>query len=162
MFRVNAHFKQRYNMYPLNLPSLDAKVRKRGNMQEIFDPLRRKYVALTPEEWVRQHFVHYLVTKKGFPASRIANEAAIKLNKLSRRCDTVVYDKQLNPLMILEFKEPRIEITQHVFDQVARYNSVLRVPYIVVSNGLTHFCYRIDFTTLDYQFLTDIPIYTEL
>jgi len=119
-------------------------------------------VALTPEEWVRQHFVHYLVSEKGYPASRIANEAAIRLNSLSRRCDTVVYDKQLEPLMILEYKEPKVVITQQVFDQVARYNSVLRVPYIVVSNGISHYCYRIDFSTLEYQFLTEIPLYGEL
>jgi len=149
-------------MYPLNLPSFEAKIRKKSEMQEIFDPLRRRYVALTPEEWVRQHFVHYLVNEKGYPASRIANEAAIRLNSLSRRCDTVIYNKQLEPLMILEYKEPRVEITQQVFDQVARYNSVLRVPYIVVSNGISHFCYRIDYTTQEYRFLTDIPMYNEL
>ncbi len=149
-------------MYPLNLPSYDAKIRKKGEVQEIFDPLRRKYVVLTPEEWVRQHFVNYLVQQKGYPSSRIANETAIRLNSLSRRCDTVIYNKQLEPLMILEYKEPRVTITQQVFDQVARYNSVLRVPYIVVSNGISHFCYRIDFTTLEYQFLTDIPLYGEL
>ena len=149
-------------MYPLNLPSYDAKIRKKGELQEIFDPLRRKYVVLTPEEWVRQHFVNYLVQQKGYPASRIANETAIRLNSLSRRCDTVIYNKQLEPLMILEYKEPRVTITHQVFDQVARYNSVLRVPYIVVSNGISHFCYRINFPTLDYQFLTDIPFYSEL
>ena len=149
-------------MYPLNLPSFEAKIRKKGDFHEIFDPLRRKYVALTPEEWVRQHFVHYLVSEKGYPASRIANEAAIRLNSLSRRCDTVVYDKQLEPLMILEYKEPKVVITQQVFDQVARYNSVLRVPYIVVSNGISHYCYRIDFNTLEYKFLTEIPLYGEL
>jgi type I site-specific restriction endonuclease len=149
-------------MYALNLPSYEAKIRKKDDMPEIFDPLRRKYVALTPEEWVRQHFVHYLVKEKGYPASRIANETAIRLNSLSRRCDTVVYNKQLEPLMILEYKEPRVTITQQVFDQVARYNSVLRVPYIVVSNGISHFCYRIDYATQEYQFLTDIPMYREL
>ncbi|MDD2327854.1 MAG: type I restriction enzyme HsdR N-terminal domain-containing protein [bacterium] len=149
-------------MYPLNLPSFEAKIRNSGNYPEIFDPLRRKYVALTPEEWVRQHFVHFLIADKGYPASRIANETAIRLNSLSRRCDSVVYDKQLEPLMILEYKEPRVIITQQVFDQVARYNSVLRVPYIVVSNGISHFCYRIDYATLEYQFLNDIPMYGEL
>ena len=119
-------------------------------------------MALTPEEWVRQHFIYYLVTEKGFPASRIANESAIKLHNLTRRCDTIVYDKQLNPLMILEYKEPKVEITQQVFDQVTRYNTVLRVPYIIVSNGLTHFCCRIDFTNMKYQFLTTIPNYVDL
>ena len=149
-------------MYALNLPSFDAKIRKNGDGFEIFDPLRRKYVSLTPEEWVRQHFVHYLTTDKNYPASRIANEAAIRLNSLSRRCDSVVYNIRLEPVMIIEYKEPGVTITQQVFDQVARYNSVLRVPYIIVSNGISHYCYRINYATQNYTFLTDIPMYTEL
>jgi len=149
-------------MYALNLPSFDAKIRKNGNGFEIFDPLRRKYVALTPEEWVRQHFVHYLITEKNYPASRIANEAAIKLNSLTRRCDSVVYNIRLEPVMIIEYKEPGVTITQQVFDQVARYNSVLRVPYIIVSNGISHYCYRIDFGTQSYSFLSDIPVFGDL
>ncbi len=149
-------------MYALNLPSFDAKIRKKGAGFEIFDSLRRKYVALTPEEWVRQHFVHYLIAKKKYPASRIANEAGIKLNSLVRRCDTVVYNNQLEPLVIVEYKEPNVTITQQVFDQVGRYNSVLRVQYIIVSNGLQHYCYRMDYDTQTYTFLTDIPVYAEL
>ena len=149
-------------MYALNLPSFDAKIRKQGKALEIFDPLRRKYVALTPEEWVRQHFVHYLITEKNFPASRIANEAAIRLNTLSRRCDSVVYNNRLEPVMIMEYKEPGVTITQQVFDQVARYNSVLRVPYIIVSNGITHYCYRIDYETQSYSFLSAIPFFADL
>lgn len=149
-------------MYSLNLPSYDAKIRKNSTGYEIFDPLRRRYLHLTPEEWVRQHFVHYLITQKGYPASRIANEASLKLNSLSRRCDTVVYNSQLQPVMILEYKEPNVAITQEVFDQVARYNSVLRVEHVVVSNGLQHYCYRLNFADLSYQFLQDIPEYKEL
>lgn len=149
-------------MYALNLPSFDAKIRKNGNGFEIFDPLRRKYVALTPEEWVRQHFVHYLITEKNYPASRIANEAAIRLNSLTRRCDSVVYNIRLEPVMIIEYKEPGVTITQQVFDQVARYNSVLRVPYIIVSNGISHYCYRIDYGRQSYSFLSDIPVYGDL
>ncbi len=149
-------------MYVLNLPSFDAKIRKKGNGFEIFDSLRKKYVALTPEEWVRQHFVHYLIAEKKYPASRIANEAGIKLNSLVRRCDTVVYNNRLEPLVIVEYKEPNVIITQQVFDQVGRYNGVLRVQYIIVSNGLQHYCYRMDYDTQTYTFLTDIPLYTEL
>ncbi len=111
---------------------------------------------------MRQHFVHFLVSEKGYPASRIANETAIRHHSRSRRCDSVVYNKQLEPVMILEYKEPKVPVTQQVFDQVARYNSVLRVPYIVVSNGISHFCYRIDYETQEYRFLTDIPMYDEL
>jgi len=149
-------------MYTLNLPSYDAKIRKKGDSFEIFDPLRRKYLLLTPEEWVRQHFVHYLITAKNYPASLIANEATLKLNSLTRRCDTVVYNTRLQPVMILEYKEPQVTITQNVFDQVARYNSVLRVKHIVVSNGMQHYCYRLNFEDQSYLFLTEIPEYKEL
>ena len=144
-------------MYSLNLPSFDAKIRKIERGLQIFDPLRRKYVALTPEEWVRQHFVHYLISEKNYPASLIANEAGIKLHSLTRRCDTVIYNQQLEPMMIVEYKETRVPITREVFDQVVRYNSVLKVPYIVVSNGLKHYCCRMDYVKQDYEYLTEIP-----
>lgn len=149
-------------MYVLNLPSFDAKIRKKGSGYEIFDPLRRKYLVLTAEEWVRQHFVHYLITEKRYPASLIANETSLKLNSLTRRCDTVVYNRRLEPVMIIEYKEPQVPVTQEVFDQVARYNSVLRVQHIVVSNGMQHYCYRLNHDDLSYQFLTEIPQFREL
>ena len=145
-------------MYSLNLPSFEPKIRKNSQQAtEIFDPLRRKYVALTPEEWVRQHFVHYLVSVKKYPASLIANEAGIKLNSLARRCDTVVCKQQLEPVMIVEYKEPRVPITREVFDQAVRYNSVLKVRFIVVSNGMKHYCCRMDYEKQDYEYLTEIP-----
>ena len=148
-------------MQPLNLPSFSPKIRKKGQTTEIFDPLRRKYVALTPEEWVRQHFVYYLVSEKKYPASLIANEAGIKLNSLTRRCDTVVYNKELQPVMIVEYKEPRVAITREVFDQVVRYNSVLKVRFIVVSNGLKHFCCQMDYEQMSYKYLTEIPVWDD-
>ena len=149
-------------MYDLNLPSFDTKIHKKGEGLEIFDPLRRKYVSLTPEEWVRQHFVHYLISEKKFPASLIANETAIRLNSLSRRCDTVVYNRKVEPVLIAEYKRPNVTITQEVFDQITRYNSVLRVPYIIVSNGLIHHCCRIDYEKQSYHYLTEIPDYNEI
>ena len=149
-------------MYSLNLPSYDAKIRKNGSLMEIYDPLRRKFVALTPEEWVRQHFVNWLISDKEYPTSLMANEAGIKLNSLTRRCDTVVYDQHLDPLMIIEYKESNISITQDVFDQVVRYNTVLKVPYIVVSNGVNHYCCKMNYEKQSYDFLTDIPNYREL
>ncbi len=149
-------------MYTLNLPTYDAKIRRSNNALEIFDPLRRKYVTLTPEEWVRQHFINYLITEKKYPASLMANETGIKLNSLTRRCDTVVYNKQLEPLMIIEYKESNVQITQQVFDQVVRYNNVLKVPFIVVSNGITHYCCRIDYENQSYNYLTEIPEYQDL
>lgn len=149
-------------MYSLNLPTYEAKIRKNSNGLEIFDPLRRKYFALTPEEWVRQHFVNYLINYKNYPASLMANEAGIKLNSLTRRCDTVVYNNQLEPLMIIEYKESKVQITQNVFDQVVRYNTVLKVPYIVVSNGISHYCCRMNYEDQSFEYLTDIPEYQSL
>lgn len=149
-------------MYSLNLPTYEAKIRKNSNGLEIFDPLRRKYIALTPEEWVRQHFVNYLINYKNYPASLMANEAGIKLNSLTRRCDTVVYNNQLVPLMIVEYKESKVQITQNVFDQVVRYNTVLKVPYIVVSNGILHYCCRMNYEDQSFEYLTDIPEYQSL
>ncbi|MBP6197417.1 MAG: type I restriction enzyme HsdR N-terminal domain-containing protein [Fermentimonas sp.] len=149
-------------MYSLNLPTYEAKIRKNSNGLEIFDPLRRKYIALTPEEWVRQHFVNYLINYKNYPASLMANEAGIKLNSLTRRCDTVVYNNQLEPLMIIEYKESKVQITQNVFDQVVRYNTVLKVPYIVVSNGISHYCCRMNYEDQSFEYLTDIPEYQSL
>ena len=149
-------------MYSLNLPSYDAKIRKNGPLMEIYDSLRRKYVALTPEEWVRQHFVNWLIIDKEYPTSLMANEAGIKLNSLTRRCDTVVYDQHLDPLMIIEYKESNISITQDVFDQIVRYNTVLKVQYIVVSNGVKHYCCKMNYEKHSYDFLIDIPNYREL
>ena len=144
------------------MPSYDVKIQKKPAGLEIFDPLRRKYVALTPEEWVRQHFVNYLISEKGYPASLMANETMIRLNSLTRRCDTVVYDNTLQPLVICEFKQPDVAISQQVFDQVARYNIVLKVRYLIVSNGLTHYCCRMDYETMSFDYLQEIPEYGQL
>jgi hypothetical protein len=162
-FRIFVRLKkQRYKMYALNLPTFDAKIKKTAEGLKIFDPLRRKFVALTPEEWVRQHFVHYLVSEKKYPASLIANEAAIKLHSLNRRCDTIIYNNRLEPLMIIEYKEPNVPINQQVFDQIARYNIALRVPYLVVSNGMSHYCCRMDYEKMGFEYLVEIPDYEGL
>ena len=149
-------------MFELNLPPFDVKISSEGGKKRIFDSIRRRYVALTPEEWVRQHFVHFLQTAKGYPPALMANEVQLKLNGMSRRCDTVVYDRALTPRVIVEYKAPTVEITQQVFDQIGRYNRVLRVDYLIVSNGLTHYCCRIDYATQGYTFLPDIPSYEEI
>lgn len=149
-------------MLSLNLPPYATKVAVRDGKNTIWDIIRRKYVALTPEEWVRQHFVHFLVEHKGYPASLLANEVALTLNGTSRRCDTVLYDRTLSPRMIIEYKAPHIPITQKVFDQISRYNLVFRVDYLIVSNGLSHYCCRMDYDHQSYQFLTDVPGYSEL
>lgn len=149
-------------MFALNLPFFEAKIRKTDLGMEIFDPLRRKYVTLTPEEWVRQHFVNYLQTEKNYPTSLMANEVSIKLNSLSRRCDTVVYNNQLEPIVIIEYKKPDVTITQQVFDQIARYNSVLRVRYLIVSNGLSHYCCEMNYDDLSFNYLEEIPDYKDI
>ena len=149
-------------MITLNLPQYPIKVTKRDGRTVVFDELRRKYVALTPEEWVRQHFVHYLVTHKHYPPGLVANEISLTLNGTAKRCDTVVYDRQARPRVIVEYKAPHIEITQKVFTQISRYNMVLRVDYLIVSNGLQHYCCRMDYVTNSCKFLPDIPGYGEI
>ena len=144
-------------MLPLNLPNFDIKVKKSADQLLVWDETRRKYVALTPEEWVRQHFVHFLISEKGYRQELIANEVSIKLNGTAKRCDTVIYDRLLAPLMIVEYKAPSITITPKVFDQIVRYNRVLHVQYLIVSNGIRHFCCQIDYETLSYRFLKEIP-----
>lgn len=146
-------------MPSLNLPLYAAKISEKDGKRSIFDIVRRKYVALTPEEWVRQHFINYLITEKGFPAELIANEVSLVLNGTSKRCDTVVYNRFLAPLMVIEYKAPYIEITQAVFDQIVRYNMVMRVAYLVVSNGMEHYCCKIDYEKGNYSFIEGIPEY---
>lgn len=146
----------------LNLPSFEAKVIRKDGRPAIFDFIRRRYVTLTPEEWVRQHFVHFLIEHKGYPRALMANEVQLKLNHTQKRCDTVLYRRDLTAQMIVEYKAPDVEITQAVFDQIGRYNLVLHVDYLVVSNGLQHYCCRMDYVQNRYQFLPDIPLYEKL
>ena len=143
----------------LNLPGYEAKIREKEGKREIFDRLRRCYVALTPEEWVRQHFVNMLIEYKGYPATLTANEVSITLNGMMRRCDTVVYDKNLRPIAIVEYKAPTVKIDEKVFAQIARYNLVLKVDFLIVSNGLQHFCCKMDYEKNSYSFLREIPAY---
>lgn len=149
-------------MYSLNLPKFDVKIQKSKTEVQIFDSLRQKFLVLTPEEWVRQHFVNYLISEKNYPKSLMANEASIKLNSMIRRCDTIVYNQQLDPIAICEYKSPKINITQETFDQIVRYNIVLRVKYLIVSNGLNHYCCKIDYENNSYEFLKEIPNYKDI
>lgn len=149
-------------MYHINLPSFDARIRQRDDRHEIFDFLRRRYVALTPEEWVRQHFVHYLVEQKGYPRGLMANELELRIGSKRLRCDSVLYNNVLQPLMIMEYKAPGVSISQRVFDQICTYNMLLHVDYLVVSNGMQHYCCRMDYDKGAYKFLHDIPQYSEL
>lgn len=149
-------------MLRLNLPPFDTKIREKEGTPYIYDILRRKYIALTPEEWVRQHFIHFLIKQKGYPAALLGNEISLNLNGSRRRCDSVLYDRGMHPRMILEYKAPSIPITRKVFTQIYSYNMVLHVDYLVVSNGLSHYCCKLDYTARNYTFLKDIPSYEEL
>ena len=149
-------------MRRFNLPSYNIKIIEKDGKKYVYDALRRKEVALTPEEWVRQHFINYLVSMKSFPPERMANEVTIRLNGLSKRCDTVVYDDYMNPLLIAEYKAPDIPVSTTVFEQIVRYNYRLKVPYLIVSNGITHYCCHIDYRQMTYNFLRKIPTFTEI
>ena len=149
-------------MFRLNLPTYEIKIAQRGNKQQIFDFLRRKYVALTPEEWVRQHFVHYLVEHKGYPAGLMGNEIELSIGEKRLRCDTILYNKVAEPRMIIEYKSPKIKLQQKTFDQISVYNLLLKVDYLIVSNGLQHICCRMDYNNQKYCLLEDIPDYQNL
>ena len=149
-------------MLALNLPQADLKLSQHDGQTYVFDTLRRRTVKLTPEEWVRQHFVHFLMEHKGYPMGLLANEVALSLNGTTKRCDTVLYDQHAHPLMIVEYKAPQIQLTQRVFDQISRYNIVMRVPYLIVSNGIKHYACHIDYERQAYEFLREIPEYSLL
>ena len=149
-------------MTRFNLPPFEIKLRGTKAQPQIFDILRKKYIALTPEEWVRQHFVHFLVEHKGYPAALMANEIQLKVGEKTLRADSVLYSRDLKPRMIIEYKAPHIPITQKVFDQISIYNMLLHVDYLVVSNGLQHYICKMDYNDKKYLFLEDIPDYEEL
>ena len=128
-------------MTELNLPKYNMRIsRDRNNNIKIFDSIRKKFVSLTPEEYVRQHFTNWLINYLHYPMGLIANEVKISLNSTIKRCDTIVYSNTGDPMMIIEYKAPHISINQNVFDQIVRYNMVLKTKYLVVSNGMQHYC----------------------
>lgn len=150
-------------MNRLNLPSYPFKMKEEGGMKSIYDDLRRRYIRLTPEEWVRQHFTRYLITEKGYPAALLANEVTVSVGGVQRRADSVLYRREGGtPRVIIEYKAPHVPITQAVFQQVYAYNSVLRADYLIVTNGLTHYCCRVDYALHKVIFLLDIPRYEDL
>ena len=144
-------------MQELNLPQHPLKIKKEDGTRYIFDAIRKKYLVLLPEEWVRQNFVQFLVRDKNYAASLIAIEKGLKLNELQKRADIVIYDKQAKPVVLIECKAPKVKINQQVFEQIARYNMVFKVPYLVVTNGLEHYCAKVDFENNSFEFLKDIP-----
>lgn len=146
-------------MHLLNLPTYKFKIKNTKNKYTIFDIVRKKYVSLTPEEWVRQHLIHYLVEEKKYPVSLIAVEKQLTINNLTKRTDILVFNSEGTPEVIVECKAPSIKITQHTFDQIARYNLKLNANYLIVSNGLKHYYCKMDFLKKEYVFLDTIPNY---
>ncbi len=144
---------------PLNLPSYPFRIKQEAGTTSIFDEIRKKFLVLTPEEWVRQHLVQYLIREKQYPKSLIKLEGGLKLNSLQKRSDILLFNNLGEKIMLVECKAPSVKITQAAFDQVARYNSIHRVKWLVVSNGLQHFCCDINIENKSYQFLNDIPFY---
>jgi len=144
-------------MDPLNLPTYFFRIKQEKEKKYIFDEIRRRYVLLTPEEWVRQHVVKYLVEVKNFPVSLISVEKGFKHIHLKRRYDLLVYDRMGQPLMIIECKAPSVEISQHSFDQVSRYNLQHKAPFMLISNGRKHYCCQLINDFRQYSFLTEIP-----
>ena len=149
-------------MNELNLPSFDVKVRGTREKPEIFDFLRRRYVALTPEEWVRQHFTHWLVEHKGYPKGLLGNEIELRIGEKRLRCDSILYNEKALPRMIIEYKAPSVSVTQRVFNQISTYNLLLHVDYLMVSNGVQHYCCKMDYEHHKYEFLQAIPDYEAL
>lgn len=147
---------------PLSLPPFDIKTRTAGNQQQVFDPIRRRYVALTPEEWVRQHFINYLAQVKGFPGGLMAVEHPVKVSGMQQRADIVAFGRNGAPILVVECKASDVPITRGVFEQAAGYNLTLRAPYLVVTNGVNHFCSRVDLQSGAFEMLRELPGYGEL
>ena len=149
-------------MQELNLPKYSVKIKEENNKTYIFDEIRQKYLILTPEEWVRQNFLKYLVTDKGYSKSLISLEKKVVVNGQAKRFDALIYNKEVKPVLIIEFKSYDVKITQQVFEQASRYNYTIQASYLIVSNGMNHFCAKIDFENQQFNFLKEIPMFSEL
>lgn len=146
-------------MKQLNLPTYSFKLKSSEKHTLIFDEVRKKYVVLTPEEWVRQHFIQFLIQQKKYPISLIAVEKQLIINNLKKRTDILIFSSVGQPNIVVECKAPTIKITQNSFDQIARYNLQLRATYLIVTNGMTHYCCKMNFENENYVFIKEIPQY---
>ncbi len=144
---------------PLNLPSYPFRFKQALGKNLIFDEIRKKFLVLTAEEWVRQHLVQYLIHVKKYPRSLIKMEGGLKLNALQKRSDILLYNNIGQKIMLVECKSPSVKIDQDTFDQIARYNVVHRVQWLFVSNGLEHYCCEIDLANSNYRFVEEAPVY---
>ncbi len=150
------------NIPGLKIPTYSFKIKSEEGRSLIFDPFRKKFVRLTPEEWVRMNFAMFLVEDRGFPAGRMVIEQSLKFNQLSKRCDILVYNREMDPLIMVECKAPEVKIGKGVFDQISMYNLTFRVKYLIVTNGLENYFCRINFEDRNIEFLDRIPDYTDL
>ncbi len=148
-----------FNPSALNLPNYPFKITQKDDLYFIFDEIRKKHLVLTPEEWVRQHFIRYLLNEKKFPASLLQIEGGLSLNQTRKRSDILVYNKLGEKIMVVECKAPSVPITQSTFDQVARYNSIYKARWLVVTNGLQHYYAKIDHVNEKFLFIEELPEY---
>ena len=139
----------------LNLPELDVKLKG----DQIWDPLRKKYLKCTPEEWVRQHFLQYLVQYKNYPIGRMVSEHTVNYSGMNKRCDLALFNKELSVDVIVECKAPDIKLTEDTFYQIAKYTSTLQAPFLILTNGLEHYCAFVDVHNKEMRFLKEIPDY---
>lgn len=144
---------------PLNLKPYPFKITQRDGIFYIFDETRKKHLVLTPEEWVRQHFIKFLITEKQFPASLMQIEGGLSLNQTKKRSDILIYTSTGEKLMVVECKAPTVKITQATFDQAARYNSVYKANWIVITNGINHYYAQINHDTGQFSFIAELPSY---
>lgn len=149
-------------LQPLQLPPYPFKITEQDGKLTLFDEIRKKHILITPEEWVRQHFVQYLINQKGYPKTLIKLEGGLTLHGKARRTDIVVFNPKGEKILLIECKAPSISISQKVFDQVARYNMVHKVALVAVSNGLQHYYCRINFDEQNYQFIEELPAYRDI
>ena len=146
-------------MPQLNLPKVALKTKSVEGTIQVFDVIRKKYFVLTPEEWVRQHFIHYLNNEKNYPMGLMGVEKMVKYNALKTRADIVLYTTEGKAKMIVECKAPNVKITQDTFNQIAKYNFKLKVPFLVVTNGMQHFCCKMDYEKNINCFLEEVPAF---
>jgi len=149
-------------LQPLELPPYAFKISDKNGQLTLFDEIRKKHIVITPEEWVRQHFVQYLINQKKYPKTLIKLEGGLRLNGMAKRSDIVVFNSASEKILMVECKAPAVTIDQKVFDQIARYNMTHKIALLAVSNGLQHYYCRIDFENRAYKFMEELPAYNEL
>lgn len=148
-----------YSIDKITIPLSKLRLQKKNGNFYVWDEIRKKYVVLTPEEFVRQNFVAWLTTSFGYPKTHIANEIEINLNGTKKRCDSIIYSSDFKPQVIIEYKAPGIPLNAEIFNQILRYNFALKAKFLIISNGVSHYCIKVDYQNQNYDFLDFIPDY---